>query len=530
MAIWTTIGTFVGGIGLFLIGMHQMTEGLKVMAGAALRTGLARSTKTRVRALLAGAGMTAIVQSSSAVTVATIGFVNAGLVDLGGALWLIFGSNVGTTVTGWLVAATGLDVNLEVVALPAVGIGTLLSLTGGDGRRGAAGRAIAGFGLFFLGLAIMSQAFRGVADGFDPASIAVSGFLGVLVFVVVGVVLTTLTQSSSAAIAITLTAATTGVLPLSSAAAMVIGANLGTTSTAAFSVIGATPPAKRAAAGQVVFNLLAAVVALVLAPFLLAGIELAIETTGEEPSPAVSLAAFHTVFNLLGVVLVWPLAGRLQRALTARFGNAEEVAQQPKYLDRNVLEVPEVALTAVEREVRRALVMSAEVLAEALEDEAPPPARVERRGAVVDQLEQAIGEFTGDLAARRLTPEAAAALRGLLRAVAHARIVREQAVQVAVLRQNTALQVSPTVAAIRASTRELLAAVEAGPDLTVEEAWETLEPRFDKARAEYLDSAAAGARAAEQAFFRERLLGEIRRGVKHVLRALHDMPKTHAQG
>lgn len=516
---------FAGGIGLFLIGMHQMTDGLKVMAGAALRTILARSTKTRVRALFAGAGMTALVQSSSAVTVATIGFVNAGLVDLGGALWLIFGSNIGTTITGWLVALTGLDVNLEAIALPAVGVGTLLGLTGGEGRRAAAGRALAGFGLFFLGLAIMSEAFRGVADAFDPASIAFTGIGGVLLFVLVGMVLTAATQSSSAAIAVTLTAASTGVLPMSSAAAMVIGANLGTTTTAAFSVIGATPPAKRAAAGQVSFNLLAAVVALVLLPFLLAGIDLAIQTTGETPSPAMSLAAFHTVFNILGVVVVWPLSGRLLTLLQGRFADAEEVDQRPKYLDRNVLAVPEVALTAVGREIRRSLQMSAAILTEVLADDPPPSGRVSRRSAVVDQLEQAIGRFTGDLASSHLTPEAAETLRRLLRAVAHIKIVREQASLVASLRQNEELQGSATVAGIRTATRELLTAIESAPKVAVEELWEALDPRFDSARKEYIAGAATGARAAEQALLRERLLGEIRRGVKHGMRALRELPE-----
>lgn len=524
MAIWTAIGTFVGGIGLFLIGMHQMTDGLKVVAGGALRGILARSTKTRLRGLFAGAAITALVQSSSAVTVATIGFVNAGLVDLGGALWLVFGANVGTTVTGWLVAATGLDVNLEVVALPAVGFGTLLSLIGGEGRRAAAGRAVAGFGLFFLGLAIMSEAFRGLSDSFDPSTIALTGVAGVLLFLVVGVLLTAATQSSSAAIAVTLTAASTGVLPTSSAAAMVIGANLGTTTTAAFSVIGATPPAKRAAAGQVAFNLLAAVVALGLLPLLLKGIDLAIETTGERPSPAISLALFHTVFNVIGVLVVWPLAGRLLQALERRFRTEEELAQRPKYLDKNVLAVPEVALSALGREVHRVIEMSAELLAEALDDEAPPPARIERRRGVLEQLEQAIGGFTAELNYAQLNAATTKALRRLLRALAHAETVREQAALVASLRQQE--NRSQTVTEIRRETRALLASVATCSPAAVGEQWTTLDARFDEARAEYLKSAAAGERAAAEALRRQRLLAEIRRASKHVVRALEDLAKA----
>jgi len=521
MEVWSAVGTFVGGIGLFLIGMHQMTDGLKVVAGGALRTILARSTKTRLRGLLAGAGITALVQSSSAVTVATIGFVNAGLVDLGAALWLVFGSNIGTTVTGWLVAATGLDVNLEIVALPAVGIGTLASLVGGEGRRAAAGRALAGFGLFFLGLAIMSEAFRGLADGFDPSTIAFTGVLGVLLFVAIGVLLTAATQSSSAAIAVTLTAASTGVLPMSSAAAMVIGANLGTTTTAAFSVIGATPPAKRAAAGQVVFNVLAAVLAIALLPVLLRAIDFAIETTGERPSPAVSLALFHTVFNVLGVIAIWPLAGRLLKALEKRFATEEEVAQRPKYLDKNVLAVPEVAISALAREVHRLVAMSVAMLAESLEDEAPPPARLGRRGAVIDQLETAIGHFTAELNYAKLNLAATESLRKLLHALAHAETVREQASVVATLRQER--DQSKTVTEIRRETRALLSLVPDGDQAVVEEQWTALGARFDEARDEYLKSAAAGERAAAEALRRQRLLSEIRRATKHTVRALRDL-------
>lgn len=524
MSVWAALGTFVGGIGLFLIGMHQMTHGLKVMAGGALRSILARSTKTRARGLLAGAGITALVQSSSVVTVATIGFVNAGLVDLGGALWLVFGANVGTTVTGWLVAATGLDVNLEIVALPAVGLGTLLGLVGGEGRRAAGGKALAGFGLFFLGLAIMSEAFRGLAGGFDPSTIAVSGVAGVLLFVLVGAVLTTATQSSSAAIAVTLTAASTGVLPTSSAAAMVIGANLGTTTTAAFAVLGATPPAKRAAAGQVAFNLLAAVLALALLPVLLRGIEMAIEITGERPSPAVSLALFHTTFNVLGVLAIWPLTGRLLRVLEGRFGTDEELAQRPRFLDKNVLAVPEVALSALAREVRRVIEMSAEVLAVALQDEAPPPALVARRVEIVAQLERAIGGFTAELNYATLTPGATASLEQLLRALAHAETVREEAALVAALRRDA--HRSTTVTELRREVRALLGRVPAAERAALQEQWVALDDRFDEARAESLESAAAGRRAAVEALRRQRLLAEMRRGTKHVVRALEALERA----
>ena len=167
------IGGALGGIGLFLLGMRLMTDGLKVTAGAMLREFLTRWTRTRFRGLMSGILITGIVQSSSAVTVAAIGFVNAGVLTLGQAMWVIFGSNVGTTMTGWIVALVGFDVRIEAFALPLLGAGMFLSLTGAATRRGALGEAIAGFGVFFLGIATLKATFAGL-DG----SIDLAGFVG----------------------------------------------------------------------------------------------------------------------------------------------------------------------------------------------------------------------------------------------------------------------------------------------------------------------------------------------------------------
>ena len=133
------IGAFIGGLGLFLLGMALMTDGLKIAAGRTLRDILGRWTRTRLRGLLAGALVTSMVQSSSAVTVATIGFVNAGLLTLAQAVWVIFGANVGTSMTGWLVALVGFHVRIDALALPLLGLGMLLRITGADRRRGAIG-------------------------------------------------------------------------------------------------------------------------------------------------------------------------------------------------------------------------------------------------------------------------------------------------------------------------------------------------------------------------------------------------------
>ena len=145
-------GAQIGGIGLFPPGMWLMTERLRLAAGAALREVLTRSTRARWRALGSGIILAAVVQSSSAATVAAIGFVHAGLLTLGQVLWVLFGSNVGTTMTGWLVALLGLQIKIGLIALPLIGAGMLPRLTGGGSRRGSFGLALAGFGVLFLGI------------------------------------------------------------------------------------------------------------------------------------------------------------------------------------------------------------------------------------------------------------------------------------------------------------------------------------------------------------------------------------------
>lgn len=385
--------TTVGGLGLFLLGMSMMTDGLKLAAGPALTHILAAATRTRWHALGAGMLVTALVQASGAVTVATIGFVNAGLLGLAPALWVLFGANVGTTMTGWIVALVGLKFDIQMLALPLIGVGVVLKLTGERSRRGALGGALAGLGLLFLGIAMLQSAFGGLAGQVTlPQG---EGALAVLAQVGVGLAMTVLMQSSSAAIAIALTAAQGGLIPLHGAAAVVIGANIGTTVTAVLATLGATPNARRAAAAHVLFNALTGLVALALLPWLVAELARGAERLGMGGDVAAVLALFHTCFNLLGVVLMWPLADRLARWLGQRFRAREEVQGQPRYLDDNVLAVPELAVQALESEVARAGALAAGMVRRALEG--APRDALDGDGAVFASLDQAIIDFAARL-------------------------------------------------------------------------------------------------------------------------------------
>lgn len=420
------LGALLGGIGLFLLGMWLLTEGLRMAAGASLRGLLAKATHTRARALFSGIALTAVVQSSSAVTVAAIGFVNAGLLNLRQVLWVLFGSNVGTTLTGWLVALVGLQLKVELLALPLVGLGMVLRLAGDAARAGHLGLALAGFGVMFLGIGTLRDAFGALAQGVSFASADGAG--GLLLNVLLGVALTLLVQSSSAATALVLTAVQGGVLGLAPAAAVVIGANIGTTGTAVLAALGATAHARRAAAAHVLFNLLAAAVALLMLPWLLQFTAWAGQgLTGAAGAPLV-LALFHTVFNLLGVLLMWPLTDRLASFLLRRFRSREEEDARPRYLDAATSAVPALAVEALSREVGRfgALALRALRLAlpghgqaEAGLGPADAGAALARSQAALAALDAAIDAFVVQLNRASMTQDTAQRLATVLRRVAY---------------------------------------------------------------------------------------------------------------
>ncbi|MCW8854406.1 MAG: Na/Pi symporter [Gammaproteobacteria bacterium] len=414
---YTIIGMLIGGLGLFLLAVSMITDGLKLAAGNALRDILARSTRTPAKGILTGIGITAIVQSSSAVTVATIGFVNAGLLSLYQALGVVYGANIGTTMTGWLVAIIGFKIKVEAFALPMIGIGMMLRLLKGGSRWGSVGTSLAGFGLFFVGIDVLKSAFEGMAGGIDLQQQSVLGVTGVLVYLAIGFLMTLFTQSSSAAIAIILTAATGGVLTLEAAAAMVIGANVGTTSTAGFAVIGATPNAKRVASAHVVFNLLTGLIALIILPVLFMVIKYAGQFLGMEDNPAVTLALFHTIFNILGVELMWPLSGKLSHFLLKRFRSTEEIESKPHYIDNTILVSPPLALNALYLELEHVAHVAQDMASMAMLRKDSTDKLIENKFVAVENLGKLINTFTVDIGQSALSEETSQQLPKVLYAL-----------------------------------------------------------------------------------------------------------------
>lgn len=341
----------LGALGLILLGMDWLSKGLKAAAGRALMHFLERSTQKSWHGLLFGTATTVAVQSSTVITVTTIGFVNAGILSLQNAAFVIYGSNVGTSLTGWFVALVGMQFKIEALAMPLIGAGALLKLFAKSARRQGFGEALVGFGLFFLGLAYLKDSFDTVFVDIEFSLLSELGVWGLLLGVLIGTLLTVVMQASIAVLALVITATSTGVIPLSVAAAFVIGANLGTTSTAIISTLAATAKAKRLAMLHVIFNVVTGIAAIIILTPLLWFISLLQNALFHDPNPALSLALFHTLFNILGVLLMWPLTSRLVLFLNSRF--RAQKAGQLRVLDASSLSIPAVAIKTLSMESLR---------------------------------------------------------------------------------------------------------------------------------------------------------------------------------
>ena len=500
MNYFSATSNLLGGLGLFLTGMWLMTDGLKLAAGRHLRGILHSWTKTALRGLLTGFFITALVQSSSAITVATIGFANAGLITLPQAVWVIYGSNIGTTMTGWLVALIGFKVNIDAYALPLIGFGMLVRLTGQKSRRAAVGQTILGFGLFFLGISVLKEAFAAAGTGITLPGLREAGLSMILIYMLLGMILTTLMQSSSAAIVVTLSAASAGVVPLGAAAATVIGANLGTTTTAVLSAIGATSTARRVAFSHVLFNVITALVAIILLKPMLDLTNWLQESMNLSAGIPTTIAIFHTVFNVLGVLLMWPLAKHMIKFLSGRFISREELAGKPLYLDQTALEVPALASVALMKEAGNLNRKVIAIAMDAVSSEGEDIDRFISDQVNIEQLATAIGGYVAQLGRTHLPEEVANHLPEVIRIAQQYVLITELAGDVVARQKDIHLrpeqeQLLQTVVKLKQDAASILKkAVISKPEFDpgllqqlyteLEDDYETLKMAFLKAGAE----------------------------------------------
>lgn len=345
MSLLSVLVGVLGGLGMFLLGMTLMTDGLKAMAGDSIRNALMRFTRSPTSGAITGVVATAVLQSSSATIIATVGFVGAGLLSFSGALGIIFGSALGTTLTGWLVAIIGFKLQLGALASVLVFVGAFLRLFGSRRFKGL-GYGLAGFGLIFIGIMGLQQGMSGLQDYVDFSRFPADSLWGKLKLVVVGIIFTIITQSSSAGVVAALTAVFTGAIVFEQAAALVVGMNIGTSVTAAAATIGGNIHVRRTGFSHVVYNTFVSTVALFLiTPYIFLWQWLAPGQLHQHAELA--LVGFHSSFNLLGILLVVPFAREFARLIERLFPDKPYGYRQ--ILDSGLLKFPELALTAVHK-------------------------------------------------------------------------------------------------------------------------------------------------------------------------------------
>lgn len=430
--------TMVGGLSLFLFGMNVMGQALERRAGGQLRTLLGKLTANRAMGMLTGLLVTAVIQSSSATTVMVVGFVNSGLMTLGQAIYVIMGANVGTTITAWVLSLAGISSgNIWVKLLkpssftPVLAlIGIVLYMSKKDDKRRDTGTILLGFATLMFGMETMSGAVAGLGEipAFQQLFVTFQNpFLGLLA----GAVLTALIQSSSASVGILQALAKTGQVSYGAAIPIIMGQNIGTCVTAMLSSVGANRGARRAAMVHLLFNVVGSGVWLTIFWLVKALLQPALLSA---PATLLGIAVSHSAFNILCTLLMLPLAGWLERAVTALVPNGQE-EEAPVELDQRLLATPAAALEqsrALTAEMSR---LGAQALREALaawEDDTPQRVRtVKALEKKTDHYEDILGTYLIRLSERPISGEDSREAAKLLKLIGDFERVADHAVNLA---------------------------------------------------------------------------------------------------
>ncbi len=396
---WEIAFTTLGGLGLFLFGIQIMASGMQKAAGDRFRRILEVLTNKPILGVLTGIMVTILVQSSSTASVMVVGFANAGLMNLSQAISVIIGANIGTTVTAQLVSF-----EIWVIALPAIGIGSLLNFFGRRRFQRYIGQTILGIGLLFLGMTTMSSGMSPLRDldQFHDILLQFSRYpvLGILA----GAVFTALIQSSSAATGVIIALTTQDLIPFDSAVPLILGTNVGTSVTAILAGIGANVAARRAAAAHVVFNVVGVILVLLfLAPFT----SLIVETAVTVPR---QVANTHTAFNVLNTLFFLVFLRYFNRLICYIIpGKDEKVDFGPKYLDPRILKTPAVAIGGAKQELLRMAGIAREMLYESmqvfLKNDLKKIKHIDQMEELVDGLEKEINVYLSELSQHSMSQQ-----------------------------------------------------------------------------------------------------------------------------
>lgn len=343
--------TIAAGVSIFLFGMYFLERGFNAFTGGLLEKLLAKTTDKLWKSISFGVVSTTIMQSSSLVSVISISFISAGLIGLSAGIGIIFGANLGTTTGAWLVAAFGMKVKISAYAMPMLVIGLIFTFQKSKQMRGF-GYILTGLGFLFLGIHYMKEGFEAFKDQINLAEFAITGLKGLIVYTLIGMAATVVMQSSHATMVLIITALSLGHVTYENAIALAIGANIGTTITAIIGSMSSNYQGKQLAGAHLIFNFTTGAIAI-------AGINVIIPIVdyisvvvgiGVE-NYTLKLAVFHTVFNLIGVIVMTPFVGLMVSFLNKTIKPPRREATEPYFLNDAVLEFPDTLLQAVRNEI-----------------------------------------------------------------------------------------------------------------------------------------------------------------------------------
>ena len=431
MELIINIFSLVGSLALFLFGMKTMSEGLEKFAGDRLRSILAAMTKNRVMGVLTGILITALIQSSSATTVMVVSFVNAGLMTLAQAIGVIMGANIGTTVTAWIISAVGCKVNIAAFAIPLLAVGMPLIFSG-KGNRKSIGEFVFGFSFLFMGLSFLQEAATAMNIGDMVAGmlahVSQDSFFTILLFVVVGAVVTMIVQASAATMAITLMLFGMNIpgFGFEQAAALAMGQNIGTTITAFMASLTANTQARRAALAHMFFNVFGVVVFLIVFYPACHAVSWFVDNVMGGGNDLYKLSAFHTAFNIINTLLLIGFVKQIE-ALVCRVlpMKAQDEDYRLKFISGGLLSTAELSIIEAQKEIRsfaercqRMFGFVPELLQ--MQDEAEFNklfSRIEKYENITDSMEMEIASYLNKVSEGRLSDASKSQIQKMLRQI-----------------------------------------------------------------------------------------------------------------
>ena len=430
-----TLFQIVGSLGLFLYGIKLLSEGLQKSAGDKMKAILKLMTKNRFVSVLTGIIITVLIQSSSATTVMVVSFVNAGLMDLVQAIGVILGANIGTTFTGWMVALLGFKLDISLLALVSIAFAAPMMFSKKNKTREVAD-VLLGFGLLFLGLNFMQHSMPDLTGNVDALAFLgrfnSDSFLMSITCILLGTAITVVVQSSSAAMAMTLTMAFNGWLGVNASAALILGSNIGTTITAYLASIGTSTTAKRAAWAHIIFNVVGSMITLIFfKPFLLLvnaitpGNIYALSGTALSQQLPLFLAMFHTVFNVVNTLIFFPFVrsySRFIKRLVPAKAEYDEGTYHFAYIGGTFIDSPELYMLTIRDEIQKMANLACNMLNRYRGIFNNPETNIEAEVAAMkrdeeyaDQMQEQLSNFCVHLLQDSQTPTNASSLNCLIR-------------------------------------------------------------------------------------------------------------------